>query len=761
MKKLAISLFMTGLMVILCYAQITAVIRPFAVAFLFSLAVTPIWKFLPVLAIILCELWCRPQAGNMWCVLWACGIFVVVAFVIRLLRGKQRWYLPILLVGFLLSQVLNIYLAWGERERFVQTLVAVLVGVIYLLASFVCMKAVAKKKFLFPWTIDQIVCLLCVVVIVALGLYGFANPYFDVHKFCSIFAILWGVFYVNPKSTVMLAAALGLGPAFATNHLNYVAIFVLLAIVCVMFKSKNRVFSLVALVFADLVIGLYFNAYGYYDWWNLLPLGTAILVFLCVPRSVARWFTFGAGGLGGFLVSKNTINRNTAGISLRMRSLAAVFNEMQNTYRGLTRESLPPQKTATLLGGEIISTVCNNCPHKAVCRKTTAGSKDADDGIIGLARTGLKHGTVNMLDVPNTLSVKCTRINTLVNTANKLVANNRNKEQLIAGLDSGKILMANLLAGISQLCSKFANDVCGSVVFDNERGEMVKEELMFRNIYAEDCLITKNSHNEFVVSVLVPRGDAKNQRIEKVVSAVCHHKMIVDEIVDADTKGYAIVSVRSAPRYNILFGMAGVTKGVNQVSGDNFSFLRITNEKTLMALCDGMGAGERAARASTLALSLVENFYKAGFPDEIIMQSVNQLLTFTGQDVFSALDMCVFDLATGDTNFVKVGAADGFIKRAREVEVVEAGSLPLGILEDIEPKITQAVLGEDDMVVLTSDGVLDAFGGERVALAGFINNLDSATPQQLADAVIAEVLNRANRYPADDCTVIVAKLVKM
>ena len=143
------------------------------------------------------------------------------------------------------------------------------------------------------------------------------------------------------------------------------------------------------------------------------------------------------------------------------------------------------------------------------------------------------------------------------------------------------------------------------------------------------------------------------------------------------------------------------------------------------------------------------------------MYSVNQLLTFTGQDVFSALDMAVFDLATGDVDFIKVGAADGFIKRAREVEVVEAGSLPLGILDDIEPKITKAVLSAGDMVVLVSDGILDVFGGEKVALAGFINNLDVTNPQQLADQLIAKVTALADGYPADDCTVTVAQLVKM
>ena len=761
MKKFLLSVLSVFVVVILDCAVIGDMIRPFSVAFLFSLAVTTIPKIVPMIAYILAELWRCPQQLNMLSVIFASGIFLVTAFVLRWLKGKKAWYFPILLLGFVLSQVFTLYIAFVQQHFLAQTLIAVLVGGIFLLACFDCVRAMAQKKFKFPWTINQIVSLMCLVIILALGLCGLPNTYFDIYKFFSVLIICLGVFYVNPKSTVMLAAALGLGKAFATTNLSYVAIMVLLSIVVVIFKSKQRVFSMVGLVFADLVIGIYFNAYGNYDWWSLLPLGVAELLFLCVPRSVANYFTFGADGLGGFLVSKNTINRNTAGISMRMRSLAAVFNEMQNTYRNLTRSALPPKETAVLLCTEITTNVCNSCPHRGLCRKTTASTQEVENGITTLAKVGLKHGAVTLLDVPNTLTVKCTRINTLMSAMNKFLATNKNKEQIIAGLDSGKILMANLLAGISQLCSNFANDVCRSVVFDNERGEMVKEELLFRNIFAEDCLITKTTQNEYVVSVLVPRSDAKNKRIEKVVSQVCGHKMIVDEVVDADTKGYAIVSVRSAPKYSILFGMAGVTKGVNQTSGDNFSFLRITNEKTLMGLCDGMGAGERAARASTLALSLVENFYKAGFPDEIIMYSVNQLLTFTGQDVFSALDMSVFDLATGDVDFIKVGAADGFIKRAREVEVVEAGSLPLGILDDIEPKITKAVLSAGDMVVLVSDGVLDVFGGEKVALAGFINNLDVTNPQQLADQLVAKVTALADGYPADDCTVTVAQLVKM
>lgn len=253
MKKFLLSALIVLLIVVFAYAAVANVIRPFAVAFMFVLAVTPVSKFVPVVTLILIELWRCPEQLNMISVIFASGVFLLTALVIRFIKGKKRWYLPVLLGGFVLSQGINLYVALIHFAVLPQTLIAVLIGDIFLLASCVCVKAITQKKFVFPWTIDQIVSLMCLVVIFALGLSGFENLYFDVYKFCSLLAILWGVFYVNPKSTVMLAAALGLGKAFATTDLSPVAIMVLLSIVCVVFKSKQRIYSIVGLLMGDLV----------------------------------------------------------------------------------------------------------------------------------------------------------------------------------------------------------------------------------------------------------------------------------------------------------------------------------------------------------------------------------------------------------------------------------------------------------------------------------------------------------------------------
>jgi stage II sporulation protein E len=389
--------------------------------------------------------------------------------------------------------------------------------------------------------------------------------------------------------------------------------------------------------------------------------------------------------------------------------------------------------------------------------RSGSGTAEIREAIGRLCFIGLQRGAVNFLDLPSTMTVKCARLNTVLSTVNTQIEQIKLAEKTRQNLDASKVLMAGLLSGISTLCKSFADDICSGVVFDGEKARDIKDELLYAGIAASDCLITKTGGGEYAVSVLVQRADSGNRLIEQVISRVIKHKMQVSSIDDGETAGFSIVTVKTAPRYGLVFGVAQQSKNFNQKNGDTFSFLKITDDKTMMAVCDGMGTGERAQQASVLALSLVENFYKAGFPNEIIMSSVNQLLTITNQEIFSALDVAVFNLADGGVNFIKVGAADSFIKRAREVEIVEAGSLPLGIVEEMTPKITRAVLDAGDIVVLCSDGVGDSFG-DRTALANFVNNLILDTPQKIADEIIAECLNRTSKIAADDCTVIVAKI---
>ena len=62
-----------------------------------------------------------------------------------------------------------------------------------------------------------------------------------------------------------------------------------------------------------------------------------------------------------------------------------------------------------------------------------------------------------------------------------------------------------------------------------------------------------------------------------------------------------------------------------------------------LPICDGMGSGDNAYNISKLSISLIENFYKAGFDNEIILSSVNKLLSLSEQENFSTIDLAVLD----------------------------------------------------------------------------------------------------------------------
>jgi len=747
-------------------ANIDAGISPFAIAFLFSSIFLPLKIYITAPITFVLSFFVDFSQSAVIANAFSVVVFVIFAIVfekkISKLKLKFRADIYATVAAFVISKVIyvtNAYIAYGFTEAFFQAIISVLVGAIFVFTAIILIQTAKIRRGKIPWTIDQKICLSIFVVVFALGLGGLENPYFSIHKFVSILVILCGVFWFSPKGTLMVAICLGLGRSFLALNLNFVAIYALLCIVVIGFKTKHPYYSLVALVLTDIVLGTYFGAYITYDIYSIIPILLAIAIFVITPKRVLSFINFNFYMLDQNHAAKNTINQNRIGTYHRLTNLGSVFSEMSNIYKGMITPDLNTTESANLITQNIISSTCENCAAKANCKNTVQEVEAVRIGIFQMTKTGLEKGGVNFLDTPPVLSMKCGRLNTLLSTTNQLIDKtiklNKKNEQMA----SGKILMSGLFDGVGKLMNNFAEELTQNITFDPEKADRIKEDLLCHSVVVSDCLIT-NDRGDYTVNILLPRNDAEHKAIESVTSKICGHKMIVESTDYAQTAGYCVVILRTAPRYSVIFGVAQVGKNNNPQNGDTYSVLKITSNRTMMAICDGMGAGIEAQKASTLALSLVENFYKAHFPHEVIMANVNQLLTITGGETFSALDITVFDLARGEVDFIKMGAVDGFIKREDEVEVIEAGSLPIGILDEMQPKITHAVLRKGNYIVIASDGVLDAFALDRFGLANYINNLTPKTPQELADEIMQEVLNRSGKNPSDDSTIMVAKLVE-
>lgn len=210
----------------------------------------------------------------------------------------------------------------------------------------------------------------------------------------------------------------------------------------------------------------------------------------------------------------------------------------------------------------------------------------------------------------------------------------------------------------------------------------------------------------------------------------------------------------------VSVGAVGVAKEGQNVSGDGFSFMELKEGMYMLALCDGMGVGKKAAHHSEKTLTFLERLLEAGYDQATALKVANSAMNaITDEEGFSTIDLVLINTVSGKAKFVKAGAPVGFIKRGMKVEIIKGGSLPVGIMDEISPKIIEKIVRSGDMVIMVTDGIMDAFSegqnGEQ-ALRRFLMETKTANPQELAEKILKKTKEKDNIR--DDMTVLVASI---
>lgn len=227
---------------------------------------------------------------------------------------------------------------------------------------------------------------------------------------------------------------------------------------------------------------------------------------------------------------------------------------------------------------------------------------------------------------------------------------------------------------------------------------------------------------------------------------------------------YSTVACVEGARYHTLQGVARIGKNCDKVSGDTFLMTDLPGGKKGVALSDGMGSGEDAFKESAMVVEMLEELLEAGFPVKMAIQMMNTALVIGREDVrFSTIDVALFDLYTGECEFVKAGASATFVKRNGKVEKITSSTLPIGVLQDIEIQTTTLSLASGDYVVMVTDGVMDALpaGEQDTLMSTLIEGTDIVNPKELAHYLLGKVLEWSGENPVDDMTIVTAGLWKL
>ena len=144
---------------------------------------------------------------------------------------------------------------------------------------------------------------------------------------------------------------------------------------------------------------------------------------------------------------------------------------------------------------------------------------------------------------------------------------------------------------------------------------------------------------------------------------------------------------------------------------------------------------------------------------ETAVNLVNSALFAEGEEQnHPTLDICDINLYDGSCEFCKVGGSASFVKREKQVRIIEGGSLPLGIFQTVQLQQNRFRLQSGDIIILMSDGVLDALGecDYENAMEQAISELTEQNPGVIAERLLQLAIRAGKGHIRDDMTILVA-----
>ncbi len=316
-------------------------------------------------------------------------------------------------------------------------------------------------------------------------------------------------------------------------------------------------------------------------------------------------------------------------------------------------------------------------------------------------------------------------------------------------------------------------DTCAEEIVQPKENPFAKKEteieilLKNKNIPIKNCLIKQYSNKKYIVEIRMCEENARLKgkdvtiNIGDSMSKSLGTKVTFQRDKKTEKGDYTQIYA-SEDKFLMQVGSAKIVKDGSPISGDCNLQMRLEDGKYLLAITDGMGSGKEARESSKLTISLIKNLMVSGFEKEESIKLINSTLSMnTNVETYSSIDMMILDLYVGQAEILKNGACHTYIKNRKNINKIQAKTLPVGIVDKIALEAQTIEVTDGDIIVMCSDGVLESKDEiKKDWIEEFLKNITTNNVQKLADLLLAEAVDNSYGVAKDDMTVIVTKVVK-
>jgi len=451
----------------------------------------------------------------------------------------------------------------------------------------------------------------------------------------------------------------------------------------------------------------------------------------------------------------------------RLDSFAQAFEKLADTFSGLSKPKSGLNKhDIALLIDDLSARACSKCIHHEWCWEEDL--YNTHQQVFSMLNAHVQNGTITLDDMSSGFRKSCKSPENLLSELTNIFNIYKHDLRWHNRIAESRELISQQLHGVSGIVKCLSDEIDMSLRFHEGLEEEMILALLKQKVEVSSVIVLEDNAGKYKVTVShKPCTRRHGQRvcaneILPVLNATLKRKMRV-EGMDCDNRG-EICRARFVEemKLRITSGVAHRAKSLRG-SGDSYSAMELANGTCLLVLSDGMGSGERARRESSATVGLLEDFIESGFDKELAVRMINSVLILkSSEESFSTLDICSVDMYTGQAEFIKIGAAETFLLRDGRVSAIRSSSLPIGMLNDVDLEVTKKGLRHDDIILMVTDGVVDADNSASGYGEGWIRDAlrgcKYRNPQDIADYMLTEAEKRVGGVAKDDMTVLAARV---
>ncbi len=394
--------------------------------------------------------------------------------------------------------------------------------------------------------------------------------------------------------------------------------------------------------------------------------------------------------------------------------------------------------------------VCTSCGNKSKCWNKMFDSTASD--VLCLA--GIEKRSSGKLP----LEKRCPRREVLISEIEAGLPEYTNNIAFKMKVREMRKVLTDQFNLMGDFLSETAQKVEGSRKIDPTRSSAMRTALQDAGIYTDAlCFFTDNDGRVTIeISIIDRPFETDSKKLKNIIEFLSKRRFSEPSIAVSDIK--TTITFTEKATFTVQFGSSQKALKKGSLCGDSVSFISCPDGNKAALISDGMGTGARAAIDSSMTAGVAEKLISGGFSVSGAIRTVNSAMIMKSTDEsIASVDCVCINTYTGNATFYKSGAAISFIRSDSEIYIVEAQSLPVGIIRNITPAEEKVTLQSGDIVLLVSDGV-------TANDCGWINDellsWSTNSMNDLASHIASLALLRSDKLTRDDITAVAIKISK-